>query len=513
MEAGVLIRKQKVILRTADEQQALRMRLLMDDILQQKLSAILENAFKKSAPTEVYVNIDKITIDIGQLPEAGFEKNFTNLVESKLAQELNRLLQDYVDPISTPSGQSNDFYEGSDNEASLLRLNPKSNYELNALVYFLEHGIYPWWYPRIDQKTPVQLLKICSDTDISALLLQLISLQKKRSSEIVNRIVLRLFKFLTPSAYKQFTNGLLDLYHQSALSKNAEVITNNATKLSAVFSLTLSTLHTQLFSFILRHNESVEENFLLNFFRKLISDQHLPLDEWIKKQQAISLVPEINDLLRDIINEYEKAGQTKQEDAKKRFSAYGDTLLDQGVMVDRANGIFNEKEFIDQGIYIGNAGLLLLHPFLSYFFADANLLTTAHQFVSEKAQFKAAVLLYYLQSGETEYKEWDMAFNKLLCGLNPQTVLPAGIVLSAADKENGNILLKAVVQHWEALKGSGIYALRNTFLLREGKISRKDDHWLIQVERTGVDVLLDRLPWGLSTVKLPWLEHLIFTEW
>ena len=94
-----------------------------------------------------------------------------------------------------------------------------------------------------------------------------------------------------------------------------------------------------------------------------------------------------------------------------------------------------------------------------------------------------------------------------------QEVLPDNILLSDSDKQNCNNLLKAVVDHWRALKSASIEALRNTFLLREGKISHKETHWLIQVERTGADILLERLPWGYSTVKLPWLNQIILTEW
>lgn len=97
--------------------------------------------------------------------------------------------------------------------------------------------------------------------------------------------------------------------------------------------------------------------------------------------------------------------------------------------------------------------------------------------------------------------------------MRSQDILPDNIVISACDKENCDTLLQAVVSHWEALKGAGIDALRNTFLLRTGKISQKEDHWLIQVERTGEDILLDRMPWGFSTVKLPWRNKLILTEW
>ena len=74
-------------------------------------------------------------------------------------------------------------------------------------------------------------------------------------------------------------------------------------------------------------------------------------------------------------------------------------------------------------------------------------------------------------------------------------------------------LLTAVIEHWEALKGASIEAVQNTFLLREGKVTKKEGQWLVQVERTGVDILLEKLPWNYSILKLPWLNELIYTEW
>ena len=35
----------------------------------------------------------------------------------------------------------------------------------------------------------------------------------------------------------------------------------------------------------------------------------------------------------------------------------------------------------------------------------------------------------------------------------------------------------------------------------------------LTVQRTGWDVLVDRLPWGLSLVMLPWMERPVFVEW
>ncbi len=133
--------------------------------------------------------------------------------------------------------------------------------------------------------------------------------------------------------------------------------------------------------------------------------------------------------------------------------------------------------------------------------------------MSIESQQKAAVLLYYLQCSNEQYKEWEMAFNKIICGIAADELLPDGILITEEEKEECKVLLQAVADFWEALKGASGEALQNTFILREGKITWKKAYWLMQVERTGVDILLDRIPWGFNTIKLPWLEHLIYTEW
>jgi hypothetical protein len=35
----------------------------------------------------------------------------------------------------------------------------------------------------------------------------------------------------------------------------------------------------------------------------------------------------------------------------------------------------------------------------------------------------------------------------------------------------------------------------------------------LQVERKTLDVLLDSIPWGFSTVLLPWNPQPLFVEW
>ncbi|HEX2630499.1 MAG TPA: contractile injection system tape measure protein, partial [Chitinophagaceae bacterium] len=170
-------------------------------------------------------------------------------------------------------------------------------------------------------------------------------------------------------------------------------------------------------------------------------------------------------------------------------------------------------ELPEDCIYINNGGLAILHPFLQPLCSALGLLDSDNRFIDEPARHKACVVIYYLQSGTDLYAEEEMAFNKILCGMAIEDVLPAEISLNDTDKKECNELLDAVIDYWDALKGASAAALQETFIRRSARLSFKNDHWLLQVERNATDILTDRLPWGIGIIKLPWLSHLIHTEW
>jgi hypothetical protein len=74
-------------------------------------------------------------------------------------------------------------------------------------------------------------------------------------------------------------------------------------------------------------------------------------------------------------------------------------------------------------------------------------------------------------------------------------------------------LLAAVIGHWSALGDTSPDALRGTFLARPGKLSRRGDEDLLQLEPQAFDVLLGQLPWGIGTVFLPWMKRFLWVEW
>jgi hypothetical protein len=74
-------------------------------------------------------------------------------------------------------------------------------------------------------------------------------------------------------------------------------------------------------------------------------------------------------------------------------------------------------------------------------------------------------------------------------------------------------MLAAVIGHWTALRNTSPDGLRGAFLLRAGKLSERAGEWLLQVEPQTADILLGDLPWGISAVRLPWMERILWVEW
>jgi hypothetical protein len=163
-----------------------------------------------------------------------------------------------------------------------------------------------------------------------------------------------------------------------------------------------------------------------------------------------------------------------------------------------------------EGIYIDNAGMILLHPFLPRFFEGLGIAEESRIIRPEKA----LALLHYLTTGSTKTPEYELVLPKILCNIPLSTPILSEIEITSAETDEATALLDAVIKHWEALRNTSQDGLRGTFLLRPGKLSLKDDgDWLLQVEPRTFDILLDQLPWGITMVKLPWMEKMIWVEW
>jgi hypothetical protein len=172
-----------------------------------------------------------------------------------------------------------------------------------------------------------------------------------------------------------------------------------------------------------------------------------------------------------------------------------------------------EHQEIVEGIYCQFAGLIVLHPFFKHLFSRLQLLED-EKFKDELSRHKAIVLLYFIATGKTEGKDYELVVPKILCGLPLHEVLTEeSFMLTSSDKEEALNMMYAAIDQWTIIHNTSPGGLREGFLMREGKVLVKDTNIYFRITSGAIDVLLDHLPWNLSLIKLPWLNELIRVEW
>jgi hypothetical protein len=171
-----------------------------------------------------------------------------------------------------------------------------------------------------------------------------------------------------------------------------------------------------------------------------------------------------------------------------------------------------EKDIEEEGIFINEAGIVLLHPFLYSFLKNMELVNEGI-FRDIFSQQKSILLLHYLATGNTKAQEHELVVAKLLCGYPFQQTLDTGIEFSSGDMDGADELLAEVIAQWKIMNGTSPAALREVFLQRRGKLSFKNDFHTLQVEKNTIDILLDRLPWSIHYIKLPWMKNRLTVEW
>ncbi len=172
-----------------------------------------------------------------------------------------------------------------------------------------------------------------------------------------------------------------------------------------------------------------------------------------------------------------------------------------------------EKPAEGDPIYVFNAGLVLLWPFIGGLFRRLGYVS-GKTFVSQEKRERAILLLQFvIDEQHTHPPEHLLPLNKLLCGMHPTDPIEHMADLEDAEKQEAVAFLAAVKAQWEQMKNTSVDTFRRTFLKREGALVYKNDNWELQVQHVAVDVLLKKLPWGVSTVKFAWTPTILFVKW
>lgn len=188
-------------------------------------------------------------------------------------------------------------------------------------------------------------------------------------------------------------------------------------------------------------------------------------------------------------------------------------MVDSDVAASWDMPLYQQSSFSDADlIYLENAGLVILWPFLKTFFERIGLLEQG-DFSDDCARQRGIALMHYLTTANSDIQEYQLPLNKVLCGVPPDWLFEADMDLSEEDRAECQQLLAAVIDSAPILNHISIAGFQGSFLIRAGVLEVRDGNWLLRVERETHDLVLDRFPWSFSWVKLPWMPTALQVEW
>lgn len=432
----------------------------------------------------------KTTIRIPRLEIELKDINMENWQEEVLHQFSKKLLlgiQDFEDQQRT-SNQDHSAFQNSN---------------LDTLIYFLKNGTTPWWSNSLNIND--LKLNISQELESKDSVLRL----KKSLSENSGTVKRLVF---------QLDNKMLEFIFGKLISEKTDTL-----PLRKSIVLILSKWWTRreirnqtwisIFNIIVKKEANLK-NFNLEILNQVI--------RFFSKKNKIAAGRKIDELylIQQLDGVLKKNKIVLEEDLATFFKIKNNTFTknkntkptsSQHPSKPTSANLITSKE--KEGWYINNAGLVILHPFFQYLFEDFKI-TKDLKFVNLNQQHQATLLLQYLINGNSEAIESDLILNKILCNIPIEEPIDNQLIFEKEKLIESEALLTATIKHWSALKNTSPDGLRNTFLKREGKITKREDgDWLLQIQSNAVDILLAKLPWGIGIIKLPWMDNKLIVDW
>jgi hypothetical protein len=463
-----LINRLQFELNCTDEDQAFNFRQNFAITFQEQIIDAADEICSNHVLEDEWTKIEKLEIDLGKFSHAAFDSNFTSVFKGKFEKAL-------VDKLSNISS--------SQKKESLL----VSKIEL--LKHFLQTGTLPWWATE----------------------------QEKDINEIICEIITNHPKKITPFFYHhQFKKNL---WTRVSFQLNEEA----KTKLILLIPILKATKELlvkwiqQLNIFLKNENVAAMnvtgasiDNIILGNAPQIFQHQD---DAYIYLEIFKNTITSIDSQCKPAID---KIISNSHSDFINVFNKMADDFMKENITAQTDAGLelkeTNYQETAADKYTVKHAGIILLSPFLKTFFTNLQLLN-GKEWKNKNSQYKSVHLLKFLSTGEQKTFEYNLTLEKIICGLNIEEPIPLEILLEEQETNEAIQLLESVIEHWKALKSTSVNGLRESFLKREGIITQKENGWLLQVERKTLDILIDSIPWGYSTITFPWNEYLIFVEW
>jgi hypothetical protein len=475
-----------------DEDFALNLRHNFSRTYQEQIAGVIDRVCSKYVSEEECIRIDKLEIDLGQFSPHSFGTDLTSVLLNKFEKELTRKLSDM------PASQR---------EAS------RQLSEIELVQFFLQNGTLPWWVneSELDVNEVSQRLFVTQQE-----VFRQFFYKNRFNATVWQRAAFQLnteTKAHIISFFEEFINAksLLDVWIEQVIDKVSDPEIYGTIK-----------QNTDIHNLLLRNTPLIfqyfgKESIVWNIFKNHITAfllGNIVVEEQVNmvltRIGSQKCYPDTDEKVSDQKIDFEHAHQIGNTTFTR--GATGDVEeIDPVSPSEAIQNVFVDKENLIKHV-VRHAGIVILAPFLKSFFTALDLLDGS-VWKNKDAQYKAVHLLKFLSTGQQKMPEYCLTLEKLFCGFTLESPIPLEVLLEETEINEAEVLLQSVIEHWKVLKNTSISGFRESFLKRDGIITRTEKGWLLQVERKTLDVLLDSVPWGYSTVSLPWNSYIIFTEW
>ena len=486
------------------------------------IQTTLDRCFEAYEERDQHIILDKLELDLGTLTEANLQTEMPERLFAALQKELK-------DNMQNSNFENRDVHStySENNPGINQRSFPGTHGRLNAFLFFLQNGYLPWWGATLAGWDEEWLKKLnanewgktkeffAANNSISVA-----RLTQQFDDAFLDNLIHGFNNEARPLELWKWLLQLIDHWEEKYVAAIEKTGGQKASNLpddlgkSKQFSIPLIRQiywskwikYSLGFGDIPMLTDLFGDNYrLLDFIKISIEDKASHPETLPAKLIPISWIDEL------------KSFNLNTSDYSQTIDLKNIEIISSNKQTDNKGDIKTEKiksKSIenDDTLYITDAGLVLLHPFLPQLFRTCGF-ADEKNFLDPVSQTMAIYTIHYLVTGDIVAPEYQLLLAKLFCGLDWEVPLQPVDALPQSIRDAGDELLTEVIRHWAALKNTSPGGLRQAFLQRNGKLEKQQGGWQMLVEEKAQDVLLGRLPWGISVIKYPWMQQMLSVTW
>ncbi len=498
-----IIDRLRIEVRCPEEGQAFRLRQAFSRTFQPDIVKIIDEVCSEYSTEEELLRIDTLEIDLGRLTPYSLEQNFAARFREQFTKELakKRNARTLEEHKAAKEYSSMDLFCNFMLHGTLPWWSNEAEVDIDAIIGELYHRWPEQLHAFFNEQRENQPLWIRAAFQLNdrskRLIISLFSSLKDAETQLLRLIASGKtddVHFIEPAGFLDAVRGAL-LRHAPEFIHNQDV----AARMTSLFDTVVKEMFPDLIG-------GLTDRYRAELITiREVATTDAPVFDTVIKETSPDLIKSFTKIPGMISSDVTTASVMAQTLAKKAGLTH---TIDTGFRSPESE----TEDSSEQRYVVRHSGIILLAPFFKKFF-DACGLLDGSNWKHKEAQYQAAHLLRYLSTGSKTTPEYSLVLEKLCCGIAIEEPVPLDTGFLEYQLNEALALLASVIEHWKVLKNTSVDGLRETFLKRDGLVTRKNDAWLLQVERKTLDVLLESIPWGYSTVALPWNDTFIHVEW